>query len=460
MASSRKKPSPDALAGRLADWLRRRLPDSAGAHGQPLRLCVALSGGLDSIVLLDLLQCVVTDFPVHLCAVHVHHGLQAQADEWVAFVREVCAARSIALQIEYARIGEAPSGIEAAARAARYEAFCRQPADVILLAHHRNDQAETVLHHALRGNGLAGLAAMPAERALQPGLQLWRPLLDESRSTLLAWAQQRRLAWVEDPSNTDQRYTRNLLRQRILPELEHHFPATGRALARLAQHAAEANGLLAELARDDLRLAVTEGWLAPQALMHVSSARQRNALRYWLREEGWQADAAVFESLWVSVQSLDYESDLAVSVAGYCVRAYRGRLCVTPAELRSGAPALLDMPQADVCQFAPGWSLGVRWDWRPGGIAPCWLAPGTSLRVRRPGDQLRVRGMRREFKQLCQQAGIPSWLRDCLPVLECDGQLLAIAGVAVDDAVSARELAGWWPEIVPVWLSGKEKPPV
>lgn len=464
MASSRKKPSPDGLAGRLACWLSCPLPDLAQqVQGRPVHLCVALSGGLDSIVLLDLLARLRTSTQpaFNLSALHVHHGLQPCADDWVLFVQQQCASRDVACAVMRVQVAQdAGKGIEAAARNARYAAFACHAAsvgvDAFVLAQHRSDQAETVLHHLLRGNGLAGLAAMPAVRTL-PGAsaKLWRPLLTESRATLAAWAEKHGLEWVDDPSNADQRYTRNAIRHAILPVLAGHFPAAEATLARVAAHAGEAAALLADLAVADMIPAVQDGWYEPAQLASLPERRQRNALRHWLRQQGMVCEADAFENLWVSLAGLDNESALELSVGGYVLRSYRRRLCVTPASLSTGSSYVLagsDNAVAAAMAREHGWSLGIVWQWRRGGLPVETLAGGMRVRLRRAGEHLRSNGMGRDFKKLCQQAGIPAWQRALLPSLEIDGRLAAIAGVGVDDMFAAAH--GWWPGLV--WVSAGE----
>ena len=276
--------------------------------------CVALSGGLDSTVLLHLLANLARREALPpLSAIHIHHGLQTAADAWPAHCRELCAALSVPLQVEHVQVAPGAS-LEQAAREARYAAFAARLGvdEVLLTAQHRDDQAETLLFRLLRGAGVQGLSAMPASRPLGTG-QLVRPLLNCSRDELLAYAREHGLAWVEDPSNTDERFSRNYLRRQVMPALLRRWPQASANIARSAAHLSEAGQLLDELARQDVAAAEVPGefaWLglpslALPALRGLSEPRQRNALRYWLRPltampgsehwVGWQAlrDAAV-----------------------------------------------------------------------------------------------------------------------------------------------------------------------
>ena len=253
--------------------------------------CVAFSGGLDSSVLLHLLAELARREAVPaLSAIHVQHGLQPVAAAWPEHCRQFCAALGIPLQVVAVQV-VAQASVEQAARQARYAAFAEhlQPGAVLFSAQHRDDQAETLLFRLLRGAGVRGLAAMPGQRPLGRGTLL-RPLLDCSRAELQGYAEAHGLSWIEDPSNADTRFSRNFLRQRVMPLLAERWPQASVALARSAAHLSEAEQLLGELARMDLQAARGEPlfpWLALPSLelslvMQLSDARQRNLLRHWL----------------------------------------------------------------------------------------------------------------------------------------------------------------------------------
>ncbi len=252
---------------------------------------IAFSGGLDSTVLLHLLASLAnTQTLPPLRAVHVHHGLQAAADAWPAHCQAVCDSLGVPLRLMRVQVRPGAS-LERAARDARYQAFMQAmgAGEVLFTGQHRDDQAETLLFRLLRGAGVRGLAAMPEHRPLAQG-HLVRPLLAFSRSELEAYAQQHQLHWIEDPSNVDPRFSRNYLRHRVLPSLTERWPQAITQLARTAEHMAEAQGLLDELAQMDLQRAGQPSafpWLplpslALEPLRQLSDARQRNVLRYWL----------------------------------------------------------------------------------------------------------------------------------------------------------------------------------
>jgi tRNA(Ile)-lysidine synthase len=282
MAASRNRPSTD-LVERVGIFLAARIKPGE-------RLCVGLSGGCDSVVLTHLLHRIVPESA--FSALHVHHGLSPNADAWEDFCVDYCARLGVPLSVSRVAVGLGGGlGLEAAARAARYAAFGEADIDCILLAHHRGDQAETVLHNLLRGAGVTGAAAMPMERHAA-GLRVLRPLLAVSRGEIEAYAEEHGLAWIRDESNDDRTLTRNYIRHQCLVDLTQRFPAAEAALAQAAANFAEAAGLLDELAEQDWQQ-VSEGESARLAeLRRLSLPRLKNLLRYRLRCLAWRVPAA------------------------------------------------------------------------------------------------------------------------------------------------------------------------
>ena len=256
------------------------------AFAPALPLAVGLSGGADSTALL--LAC-AERWPGQVQAIHVHHGLQAAADTFEQHCTALCARLQVPLTVQRVDALHSPGqSPEDAARIARYKAFeaavraSRAQAAIqsIALAQHADDQVETLLLALSRGAGVAGLAAMPAQWQ-RSGMAFHRPLLQVAGADVRAWLQERGEPWVEDPTNSDERYTRNRIRARLLPVLNVVFPAFRDTFARSAAHAAQASELLHELAQQDL----ASVGVPPQigALQALSSARQANVLRHWLR---------------------------------------------------------------------------------------------------------------------------------------------------------------------------------
>jgi tRNA(Ile)-lysidine synthase len=273
MADSRNKPSTEAVTQAVAACLSRHA-------GPGQSVLVGFSGGLDSTVLLHATSRVVSGAGLGLAALHVHHGLSRHADAWAASCSEFCASLGIPIAVRRvevpARSGE---GLEAAARRQRHKALADQPADWVLLAHHADDQAETVLHNLFRGSGVRGAAAMPEARG-----RTLRPLLGLGRAALFEYAQTHGLRWIEDESNADLRYTRNFLRREIIPVIESRFPRASEQLAAAAGHFGETELLLDDLAALDLGSARREFPLPLTLFRRLSDARARNLLRAIL---GW-----------------------------------------------------------------------------------------------------------------------------------------------------------------------------
>ncbi len=257
------------------------------------RVCVGYSGGLDSSVLLELLALEAAGGSVAVSAIHVHHGLSVNADAWSRHCAAVCDRLQIGLEIVRVRIEhQARRSREEEARTARYAIFRAIQADVVALAHHADDQAETVLLQLLRGAGPKGLAAMATigsftVRGGTPAY--WRPLLSIDHAQMAAYAVDAGLHWVEDESNRDCSLRRNYLRQRVMPVIAEAFPAPGRLLARAARLQAQAAGLLDVLADMDLETMALEAGLDCQRLALLAGDRQANLLRRWLARAGARA---------------------------------------------------------------------------------------------------------------------------------------------------------------------------
>ena len=408
---------------------------------------IAFSGGLDSTVLLHLLASLSkTQTLPPLCAIHVHHGLQAVADAWPDHCHSVCKALGVPLEVVNVQVPPGAS-VERAAREARYGAFVARlhSNEVLLTGQHRDDQAETLLFRLLRGAGVRGLSAMPRQRPLGQGYLL-RPLLDVSRAELEAYATQQGLSWVEDPSNDDHRYARNFLRQRVVPVLTEQWPQTSATLARSAAHLSEAQGLLDDLARIDLHRAITPSsfdWLGLRSLelaplRALSPARQRNALSHWLVSMTTLPDSDHWSG-WDSLRDAADDARPIWRLAGGELHRAVGRIwwlsdrwlrpAAGPVEWTLTAQALT-LPDNGTVTFdgkMPDGPLCVRY--RQGGET--MMLPG--------------RG-HRDLKRLLNESGVPAFARGRLPLLYRDEQLLAVAGVpGLDSGIDGNWQLIWQP---------------
>lgn len=401
----------------------RRLPPAS-------RYLVAYSGGLDSHVLLHALAVLRGDGFPGVRAVHVHHGLNPRADSWSAHCQAVCTALEVPLEVirvdARAVAGESP---EAAARAARYGVLesVLEAGEGLLTAHHARDQAETLLLQLLRGSGPAGLAAMPRWQPLGPG---WhgRPLLEVRRDRIEGHARSHGLKWIEDDSNVDLRFERNLLRARVMPVLRERRPGLDETLCRAAAHQSEALGLLGDLARLDLEGLRGElpGTLSVAALTLLRPPRVRNALRFWFMEKGLPLPSRTrLQTVLDDVLTARADAVPRVAWQGAEVRRYRDALFAM-APLPSHDPGLrlhwdgcrdLAIPSLD--QVLTGHWL------RCQGVTP---QAGETLVVafRQGGERLRVRGRTRELKKLMQERGVPPWERNRIPLVYRHGELVAV----------------------------------
>lgn len=443
------------LAERVAAQIAPLLP----AHSSIL---VGLSGGVDSVVLLHLLHKLSARFSWQLSALHVHHGISPNADMWSDFCASLCASLHISLHIE--RVDITPlreHGIEAAARKLRHAAFAEQTCDFVALAHHADDQAETLLLQLLRGAGVRGASAMPqlAERTKPTKdtgpISLVRPLLHCSRREILDYAAVHQLRWIEDESNADDNYPRNFLRHRVLPLLGERFPAYRDTLARSAQHFAEASGLLDDLAQQDGAQAIAGETLAVAALQSLGHARAKNLLRYFLHHTGAPMPQMVqLDDMLHQLCSARQDAAVCVSYSEWQVRRYQGKVFALRAlgdfdrnlVLRWHGEAELDWPALNVrLHFVQSRS---RSQGQPRGsgisLEKLQRAPVT-LRLRNGGEALRPHqeAATRSLKNLLQEHSVPPWQRDRLPLLYCGEELICVPCVAIAaEYQAAAEEAG------------------
>jgi tRNA(Ile)-lysidine synthase len=279
MGNSRRSPPETAI-----DLPLQFLAALARAPISGKTLLLAYSGGMDSTALLHMMRAVADRFNFRLSAVHVNHGLQPEADDWVKHCQAVAQAWQIPLEVMRVRISSRRGqGLEAAARQSRHTALSqcarRVGASAVLLAHHQDDQAETLLHQILRGTGLAGASAMREDRCSSE-LRLLRPLLAVSRAWIKGYAQRHHLSWIEDPSNQSTAITRNFIRHVILPEIQTRFPRASKNLAGAASRFSESLDLINTLAEIDLGGRAAQFPLPVDMLKMLSEARARNVLRW------------------------------------------------------------------------------------------------------------------------------------------------------------------------------------
>ena len=416
----------------LSRFLERRLKPGE-------RICVGFSGGMDSVVLLHALNrlAIEQDRAIGLSALHVHHGLSECADDWARFCEDFCHRCGVPLEIVRVAVPrDSGEGLEGAARRLRHGVFAACRADWLGLAHHRDDQAETVLLNLLRGAGVAGAAGMLVERPQLRGPTLVRPLLDVPRLAIERYAAEHGLSWIDDESNADRRFRRNFLRHEILPRLETTFSGAGKSLARAAGHFAEAAGLLDDLAGIDREAAsAASGRIALVALNELPQARARNLLRHVWTAAGFQApDTRWIDEALKQLATADALSELRVATAEAALHVYRGELYLV--RLSGGPPAEpLSWSGQDILPWAGG---RVRFRVAIGhGIGRRHLdGAEVVLKARQGGERLQpdARRPRRSLRNLLQEAAVPPWERLCLPMLWVNGRLAWVGGIGCDAA--------------------------
>ena len=443
-------------------------------------MAVAFSGGRDSLALLHASCRAAQALGLQVVALHVHHGLQAEADGWLLSAQRLCARwrrRGWPLRLRWARLSSRPApgdSLEAWARAGRYEALARlaaeEGASLLLLAQHRRDQAETVLLQALRGGGPAGLSAMPV--TAQRGGLIWaRPWLQQSREAVEAYGRRYRLRPIDDPSNDDTTLARNRLRQQVWPALQAAFPDAEVALAGAARRAQEAHSALAELAALDLLpLVDADGSLQVAGWRALSPARQANALRAWLAANTGAGPAHTLVARLLAEVRLVGSARWPMAGGG-SLALYRGRLRLAGAgaepgqrACRAAAPlpsALLDLSACGRWPV-PGWQGSFEVTASAGIGVPVDRLRQVDLRPRVGGERFQAGpgGLPRSLKKQYQSAGVPDQQR-CGPLVwSGDEALLFVPGLGLDARCCAaagneRRVLRWYPDTP---LSAPPKP--
>ena len=423
----------------------------------PPRVAIAYSGGSDSAALLHATSLLHHRGVVAAIALHIHHGLAASADDWLAHCRDQAAALRIPFDSERVTVPRQNASIEAEARRVRYAALARlcrtHRCTVLMTAHHADDQAETVLVNLARGAGIGGLAAAARSRWLDDVLLL-RPLIDVPAETIRAYVEAHALAHVEDPSNSDRRFTRNAIRHEVMPALRRIVPTIAARLAQTATHASTMQSLLDEIGIEDLergavrdegdgegddRAARGETDLDIDRLRLLSDARASNALRVWLARRGMRAPtAAALKEMLDQLRHASPDAQIALIHERRTLRLYRGRVSID-----AGGP-----PRAGFVMLAwngeplidvPAWQGRLHFvgDAERGFEATALRDGPLVLRERRGGERMRahIDGPSRTLKNLYQEAGIAAWQREQLPLVYLGERLLYAAGIGPNAAM-------------------------
>jgi len=407
---------------------------------QPVLL--ALSGGLDSSVLLHLLAAAQQTISFELHAMHVHHGLSPNANTWAEFCTQQCQLLNVPLEVVRVQLDlNSKQGIEAAARQLRYEALFDfkvngTAPDFVVTAHHQDDQAETLLLQLFRGAGVKGLASMGC---LDESRRLMRPLLDVSRQTLQEYAEQHNISWCEDESNDNTQYERNFVRHDVMPVLATRYPSVKSVLARTASHLAEANDLLDALAKIDADKLLQSNSLCLQGLTGLTLPRAKNLMRWWFSQN--QLAMPTSEHLTEIIQQLfkaKPDANINIQLQNLSLKRYQQRayLCTErlaePFDMTWSGEPHLSLPNGGQLHFKQVVGSGLA------------LKHGmTKLRItnRDGGERFKPDVLRptRTLKHLLQEANIPPWQREHLPLIYWHDTLALVPNIGIAHELQATE---------------------
>ncbi len=404
-------------------------------------LLLALSGGLDSCVLLHLLVNAKSSFDVEFSAMHVHHGLSPNADAWASFCERQCQLLHVPLQMAHVQVEKNSNlGVEAAARGLRYEALfnavvANASPDFIVTAHHEDDQAETLILQLMRGAGVKGLASMAS---IDPVRRLLRPLLGITRQQLHDYAKLHAVAWCDDESNVNTHYERNFVRHTLMPILAERSPAISSVLARTASHMAEANTLLDDLASNDAQTLVLENSVCVSGLRILSQARAKNVLRFWLaRNHLAMPHTEQLAEILHQLLNAKVDANINIPLQHLSLKRFQQRVYLYRDQVAqefdlvwNGEP-YLDLPNGGQLIFneVVGTGLALKFGM-------------TKLRItnRDGGERFKPNVLRptRTLKHLLQEANIPPWQRANLPLIYWHDTLACVPGIGIAHELQAH----------------------
>lgn len=415
-------------------------------------VCVALSGGSDSIVLLNVLAEVRAHNPsMQLRALHVDHQLQANSGEWAQQCQRWAQQLQVDCQVLRVAVTEIEEfGVEASARKARYAAFksALQPGELLVTAHHADDQLETILLALMRGSGVDGLAAMPSCVRFGPGWHA-RPLLGFTHEALHDWARARELQYIDDPTNTDTHFDRNFLRHEVVPLLKTRWPAIARTASRSASHLAEAQALLDDWTENDYLLAAVDDALSVDALRELPAPRRHALIRFWLQQhEVLMPSTRVLHSLEHDMLESAHDRIPYVRWHGAEVHRHRDLLYVeeplsewdTAEQFAWSWQQELQLPSELGCLSISSHELPQTRERYSTGIALSRLPAQLTVRFRDGGERIRLPGEKhhRALKKLLQESAVLPWWRERLPLIYADGKLVAVADLWISHEFAAK----------------------
>ena len=433
-ASTSKKTKPLSLL----DVVENAFVSLSASHKKMKSMTVALSGGIDSAVLLHLLHQVQKTQNFTLKARHVHHGLSKNADKWVKFCEKLCTKLSVPLDVHYIKLPQKKSlGIEGEARRLRYEKLLQSKTDLVVLAHHEDDQAETFLLQLIRGAGVKGLSSMAH---FDDSRRLWRPLLNTARIDIERYAKKHKLKWIEDESNQNIDFDRNFIRSKVLPILKNRFNYIIKVISRSSSNLAEAQHLLDDLAEIDLKSHLTsinyKHKLQVKALEKLSNARAKNVLRFWLEfNDQLMPSKDLLDELLRQVLTAKKDAELKIYLSkDYEIRRYQDEIYIVPNnqqthkkyEIIWAGESEIILPNGQKLEFKKGKGKGINLNFLND--------QKLKIRNRQGGEFFKPDSKRptKKIKQLLQESDLPPWERDFLPLIFVGDQLASVPNFGVD----------------------------
>jgi tRNA(Ile)-lysidine synthase len=410
-------------------------------------MTLALSGGVDSVVLLHLLHQLQKTHHFTLKASHVHHGLSKNADKWVRFCEKLCAKLSISLDVNYIQLPQKKSlGIEGEARRLRYEKLLQTKTDLVVLAHHEDDQAETFLLQLIRGAGVKGLSSMAH---FDDRRRLWRPLLNASRTDIESYAKKHQLKWIEDESNLNTDFDRNFIRSKILPLLKNRFTHIIKVISRSASHLAEAQHLLDDLAKLDLKKSLKSNnykhKLKVKTLDKLSNARAKNVLRYWLEiNDQLMPSRDLLDELLRQVLTAKKDATIKIQLSKVFeirryIRRYQDEIYIVPKnkniqkkyEITWAGESEIILPNGQKLTLKKVKGKGINLKFLDN--------QKLKIRNRQGGEFFKPDSNRptKKIKQLLQESDLPPWEREFFPMIFVGGELAAVPNFGIDQKYQA-----------------------
>jgi tRNA(Ile)-lysidine synthase len=393
---------------------------------QRKRIVVAFSGGADSTCLLHMAVCSNTESS--LVALHINHGLHPDADDWQRHCVALC--ETLGVDIVCHKVNVKKSGsVEENARRARYAVFTEflAESDLMLMAHHADDQTETVLFNLFRGNAAVGVLGMPKQRKLGDST-LYRPLLSVPKSDLRQYCVDQKLSWIEDDSNLDTSQDRSFLRHRLIPVIRERWASIESTLKQAVQRDVDARGLLDEVAREDFALASCKQGLSVSRLCEMSGSRQQLVFVHWLRSRGLPFPSGkMLASMSSDLLMAAQDASPVVSWHGYQLRRFRDVICLSKQQDSALQPRAITTQQLSE-HVSLGQGLSVR-RVQGGGIRESAVA----IRFRAGDESMRLRAVNRKLKKIFQENAVPPWLRNSLPLIYVGDRLAALPGIAAWD---------------------------